>query len=156
MKVAEVASAPAFVAHPEQPLVAAARQMRSHQVGALVVVDAHASQQRPVGIITDRDVVCGQFARSKDLYCLTVGDVMTRNPLTILADSELSEAIQTMSAAAVRRFPVVDASGQLVGIITLDDLLPIVAQQLSELAGIARTQIMSWSIKPSESLSDYS
>lgn len=156
MKIAELASAPVFVAYPEQPLAAAAREMRTHQIGALVVVEPHAARQRPLGIITDRDIVCGQVARSKDLYCLTVGEVMTRNPLTIRADAELSEAIDMMSVAGVRRAPVVDETERLVGIVTLDDLLALLAQELSELAGIARTQLMNWSIKPSESLADYS
>lgn len=156
MKIVEIASAPVFVAYPQQPLAAAAQEMRSHQVGALVVVETHDSAQRPVGIITDRDVVCGQVARSKDLYCLTVGEVMTPDPLTVRADTELSEAIDKMRARSVRRAPVVDELGRLAGIVTLDDLLPVLAQELGELAGIARMQLMDWSIKPSECLTDYS
>jgi CBS domain-containing protein len=140
MKILEIASAPVLVAHPGQPLAAAAREMRARGVGALVVVDPRATGQRPVGILTDRDILCGQLARSADLYCLTVADVMTRDPLTLPAGAELTEAIEEMSARGVRRAPVVDNSGVLVGIITLDDILPVLAQELHQLADIAQLQ----------------
>jgi len=140
MSIAEISSAPVYIAFADEPLAAAARQMCARGVGALVVVDTHDAQQRPIGILTDRDIVCGQVKRRTDLYCLTVGEVMTRNPLTVPADAALSEAVQAMSARGVRRAPVVDRSGALLAILTLDDLLPLIAQQLGELAGIADAQ----------------
>lgn len=153
MKILEIASAPVFVAHPGQPLAAAARQMHTHGVGALVVVDPRTSVQRPVGILTDRDILCGQLAQSADLHCLTVEDVMTRDPLTLPAGAELTEAIEEMSVRGVRRAPVVDDSGMLVGIITLDDILPVLAQELHQLADIAQLQASHpRRLAPSESL----
>jgi CBS domain-containing protein len=140
MSIAEIASAPVYIAHPEQPLAAAAREMRVRGVGALVVVDSHVPGPRPVGILTDRDILCGQLAQYTDLHCLTVKDVMTRNPLTISSHAGLAEAISKLSARGVRRAPVVDETGALVGILTLDDLLPVIAQELNHLAGIARVQ----------------
>jgi CBS domain-containing protein len=136
MRIAEICSSPVFVAYAGQPLAAAAREMRTQGIGALVVVDPHDSQQRPLGILTDRDIVRGQVERGADLYCLTVADVMTRDPLTVAAEAGLSEAIRAMSARGVRRAPVVDRRGGLVGIVTLDDVLPAVAEELNELAGI--------------------
>jgi CBS domain-containing protein len=143
MKILEIASAPVFVAHPEQPLAAAAQEMRARGVGALVVVDPRASAQRPVGILTDRDIVCGQLAKSADLYCLTVADVMTGDPLTVSSDAALTVAIQELSTRGVRRAPVVDDTGALVGMLTLDDLLPVLAQELRGLADIASLQASS-------------
>jgi CBS domain-containing protein len=140
MRIADIASAPVYITHPEQPLAAAAREMRARGVGALVVVDSHASGLRPVGILTDRDVLCGQLAQCADLHCLTVKDVMARNPLTISSSAGLAEAIEKLSARGVRRAPVVDETGALVGILTLDDVLPVVAQELNLLAGIAQVQ----------------
>jgi CBS domain-containing protein len=140
MRIQEIASAPVFVAYPDQPLAQAAREMRSHGVGALVVVDARDSKRRPLGIVTDRDIVCGQLAQAADLYCLTVGNVMTRDPLTVPADAGLTDAIGAMSQRAVRRAPVVDGAGALVGIITLDDILPEIARELNELARIVDLQ----------------
>ena len=140
MRIRDIASAPVVVAYPDQPLAQAAREMRSYGIGALVVVDARDSQRRPLGILTDRDIVCGQLARAADLYCLAVGDVMTRDPLTVTADAGLTDAIGAMSQRAVRRAPVVDDAGALVGIVTLDDLLPEIASELSELARIVDLQ----------------
>jgi CBS domain-containing protein len=96
---------------------------------------------KPLGILTDRDIVCGQLDRAGDLHCLVVGDVMTRDPLTVRAELEVTEAIRALSARGVRRAPVVDSSGALIGVVTLDDLLPEVAQQLNALAGVASAQI---------------
>ena len=140
MRIVELASTPALVTYADEPLAAAARKMRTHGVGALVVVERGAAKQLPLGILTDRDIVCGQLRRSADLYCLTVRDVMTPNPLVVSGGAELSDAIEMMSVRAVRRAPVVDDTGALIGMITLDDVLPLVAQVFGELAGIPKFQ----------------
>ena len=143
MRIADIASAPVYVTNPEQPLAVAAREMRARGVGALVVVNPHAPRPRPIGILTDRDILCGQLAQCAELHCLTVKDVMTRDPLTVSSSAGLAEAIGKMSARGVRRAPVVDETGVLVGILTLDDVLPVVAQELNDLAGIAQVQASS-------------
>ncbi len=137
MKIAEICSTPAFVAYPDQALAVAAREMRARDVGALVVVAAGDPRQCPLGILTDRDIVRGQVNQSADLRCLTVGDVMTPHPLCIQADAELTEAIATLASRGVRRAPVIDGSGALLGVVTLDDLLPAIAEQIRELAETA-------------------
>ena len=134
MRIAEICSGPVFVAYPDQALAAAAREMRAHGVGALVVVAAGDRRQCPLGILTDRDIIRGQVNQSADLHCLAVRDVMTRYPLCIGADVELTEAIAMLATRGVRRAPVIDNAGALVGIVTLDDLLPAIAQELKELA----------------------
>ena len=134
MKIGEICSSPVFVAHPEQALAAAAREMRAHAIGALVVVAAGDPRQCPLGILTDRDIVLGQVNQATDLRCLTVGDVMTPRPLCVRADTEVTEAMALLASRAVRRAPVIDCAGVLVGILTLDDLLPAIAKQLQELA----------------------
>jgi len=150
MKIAELCSSPVFVAYPEQALSLAVRQMRRQDVGALVVVAAGDARQFPLGILTDRDVLCGQVRQATDLRCLTVGDVMTCHPLCIDAEAQLAEAIAAMASRAVRRAPVVDRAGALVGIVTLDDLLPTVAQQLKELADTAAPEPRRRDYAPSE------
>jgi CBS domain-containing protein len=139
MRVRDLYSPGAQVARPDQPLAEAARAMISGHVGSLVVVEAGAGR-RPVGMLTDRDIVRGQLRCSADLFCLTVGDVMTREPLTLPVGAEVTEAIAAMHARGVRRAPVVDGTGSLAGIITLDDLLPAVARELGELATLIGTQ----------------
>ncbi len=140
MRVQDLYSPGAQVACPDQPLAEAARTLIASHVGSLVAVEGEGADRRPVGILTDRDIVRGQLRLSADLFCLTVGEVMTRDPLTIAIDAGVTEAIEAMHSRGVRRAPVVDGAGNLLGIVTLDDLLPAVARELGELATLIGTQ----------------
>jgi CBS domain-containing protein len=141
MRVRDLYSPSAQVTHPRDPLADAARTMIASHVGALVVVErSGAAGRKPVGILTDRDLVRGQLRRGADLFCLTVEDVMTPDPLTVGIDMGVTEAIAALHARGVRRAPVVDAAGNLLGVITLDDLLPAVARELGELATLIGAQ----------------
>lgn len=141
MRVRDLYSPGPRVTRLDRPLPEAARLMLESHVGALIVVDAEGTARRPIGILTDRDIVSGQLRLSADLYCLTVGDVMTSDPLTITANEGVTEAIEAMQARKVRRAPVVDGSGNLMGIVTLDDLLPVVARELEGLSTLIGTQM---------------
>ncbi len=134
MDVGEICSRDVYCAGPDQSLAAAVAEMGKRHVGALVVTDPAAGSARPIGIVTDRDAVCGQLTHQADLFCLTVGQVMTPDPLTLLESTDVTSAIRRMSAHTVRRAPVVSAAGDLVGIVSLDDLVPIVAEELNALA----------------------
>lgn len=114
--------------------------MLQSQVGSLIVVSPRDTARRPIGILTDRDIVRGQLRLAADLYCLTVGDVMTPDPLMIPIDMGVTEAIEALHARGVRRAPVIDGAGSLLGIITIDDLLPAVARELEELSMLVGTQ----------------
>jgi CBS domain-containing protein len=140
MRVRDLYSPGAQVAYPDQPLADAARTMIAGHVGSLVVVKGEGAARRPVGILTDRDIVRGQLRLSADLFCLTVGEVMAGDVLTIAIHFSVTEAIEAMHARGVRRAPVVDGTGNLLGIVTLDDLLPAVARELGELATLIGTQ----------------
>lgn len=140
MRVRDLYSPGAQVARPNQALAVAVRTMLESHVGSLIVVEANGAGRRPVGILTDRDIVRGQLRLNADLFCLTVGDVMTPDPLTISAKLDVTEAIEALHSRGVRRAPVVDDAGNLLGIITLDDLLPAVARELEELSTLIGTQ----------------
>lgn len=140
MRVRDLYSPGVQVARPEQALAEAARTMMQSHVGALIIVETGGAARKPVGILTDRDIVRGQLRLSKDLFCLTVRDVMTTGLLTISANVDVTEAIEALHGLGVRRAPVVDAAGNLLGIITLDDLLPAVARELEELSALIGTQ----------------
>ena len=71
----------------------------------MVVLDPHDPVRRPVGVLTDRDIVRGQVSKGVDLYCLTVEDMMSRNPLSLRIETSLAEGIDAMSARAMRRAP---------------------------------------------------
>jgi CBS domain-containing protein len=129
MRVEAVCTRQVQTIQASEPLAAAARQMRDQQVGALIVVAPNAGG-RVVGILTDRDIVCGQIRRKADLHCLAVEEVMTPEPLCVTADTDIGEVAQVLYRMGVRRAPVVTHDGNLVGIVTLDDLVPALAQQL--------------------------
>ncbi len=140
VKVRDLYSPQPQTAYRDEPLADAARVLCDRHVGALVVVKRGDPLRRPVGILTDRDIVRSEFSRSADLYLLTVGEAMTPDPLVLRTDFGLTEAIGAMNARSVRRAPVVDASGALLGMVTLDDLLPAVARELMMLAGLMGAQ----------------
>jgi len=109
----------------------AARAMRSKNVGALVVVNAG----RPVGMLTDRDIVVEVVARGMDPEEVRVGDVMVKKPVTIRQDLGIFDAARTFAKTGVRRLPVVTGSGALVGVITMDDVLMLLGNEMGHMAG---------------------
>ena len=114
---------------PEATLGDAAKLMRAQHVGSIVVCD---EGRRPVGILTDRDIVVEVLAADLDPRTVKVGEVMSRNPATALEDDELTWALKVMRDHGVRRLPVVKAGGQLAGIVALDDLLSSAATSLAD------------------------
>ncbi|MBX5462671.1 MAG: CBS domain-containing protein [Steroidobacteraceae bacterium] len=140
MRVGDICSRVVCTARPEDPLAEAVQEMISQHVGSIVVVESRPDAVRPVGIVTDRDVVCGQIDRSADVFCLNVEDVMSAPPLTVSEDSGVAEALGRMSERGVRRAPVVDDAGNLIGIVTFDDLMPLLAEELTGLARLMGTQ----------------
>jgi CBS domain-containing protein len=121
-------------ASPQDTLAAVARSMEAHNVGAVVITENH----RPVGILTDRDVALELGARNASPETPAVR-VMTTPAETILARDGVFAATRAMLERKVRRLAVVGSDGQLVGIVTVDDLLRLLGRELSNLVeGIAR------------------
>ena len=121
----------------DDPVLAVARIMRDRHVGTVVVVDGDGPNRRPIGILTDRDIVVGVVAQAPDKVAdLHVSDVFTGELLTISAQDSVDSALQIMRDRGIRRLPVTDHDGRLRGIITFDDLLRIRARQLTELAEV--------------------
>lgn len=119
----------------------AARLMREHHVGDLVVINNDSDEHVPVGIVTDRDIVVEVLAKDLDPSKVSVRQIM-RVPLVIARTSEEAEsAMERMRAHGVRRVPVLDDGETLAGILTLDDLLKRLAADAAVLADIiAREQ----------------
>jgi len=111
----------------------AAQLMRDSHVGDLVVVEERDGRRVPTGILTDRDIAVGIVAKGLDPDALAVGDVVGPELVSVKEDAGVSETIELMRAKGVRRIPVVDASGALVGIVTADDLFDLLAEELSAL-----------------------
>jgi len=121
-------------------LVEAALAMRTRHVGFLVVTDDGAVNGIPVGVLTDRDVVVEVVSKGIDPLSLTTGDVMSRDPLVIAVDARPEHALKQMRIFGVRRTPVTDAQGRLVGVLALDDLLDWLAGTLADAAGVVRRE----------------
>jgi len=135
MNIGEICSRVVLVAQRETPVSEAARLMRQHHVGALVIVD-QADGARPVGIVTDRDMVVEVLAEDVAPDKLTVGDIMSVDIVNVGAQDGVFETIGLMQGKGVRRVVVTDDANQLIGIVSLDDLLEVLAE---ELIGLAKT-----------------
>lgn len=111
----------------------AARQMREHHVGSIVVVEETDLGPIPAGMLTDRDIVVAVVAKDLDARTIAVGEVMSTEPATIDEQASVTDALREMRRRGVRRVPVVDANGALVGIISTDDLLEVIAEEIGGL-----------------------
>ena len=109
---------------------AAAQRMHTRNVGSLVVVD---KDHRPIGLLTDRDLVVRVIAESHDPNEILVGQVMTRLPQMIQEQTTIEEALGLMRSGPYRRLPVVAQDGHLVGILSLDDILDLLAKEFGEI-----------------------
>jgi CBS domain-containing protein len=107
--------------------------MRKHHVGTVVVIKEKAGKVLPLGIVTDRDIVLEVVASQVAPGMVTVGEIMTETLVTAREDEGVYEGLERMRSQGIRRMPVVDKSGGLVGIVTLDDLLDILAEEMTEI-----------------------
>lgn len=112
----------------------AAQLMRQNHIGDVLVVEKKQDATLPIGIVTDRDVVIEIVAPGLDPQVITVGDIMLPTIFTVDEDSGVFDAIRLMTSKGVRRLPVVKKDGSLIGIITLDDLLLLMAREFCSFA----------------------
>jgi CBS domain-containing protein len=115
----------------------AAQRMHARNVGSLVVVDA---DQTPLGIVTDRDLVVRVLAQSGTQTEPTVGTVMTPLPRTVHEDTPIEEALRIMRVGKFRRLPVVDGTGRLRGLVSLDDILDLLTEEFAQIRGLLQAE----------------
>jgi CBS domain-containing protein len=129
------------VAEGNESVFELARIMRRHHVGAVVIVDHKGEQCFPLGIVTDRDIVVDALVTSFDnIREMKASELVKQSVVTIHEDQDIDEVIASMRKHGVRRVPVVDNQGALVGILTVDDLVEIFAYRLSQLASLYAQQ----------------
>jgi CBS domain-containing protein len=121
------------VVEPETTALIAAQLMRNHHVGALVVVDAE-EKSKAIGIVSDRDIVTQLIAEELDPSVLTAGDIMSDQLVTASGDMDAMDVIKLMNTHHVRRIIVSDSADRLVGIVTMEDILEFLAQELATFA----------------------
>ena len=110
--------------------------MREQQVGSVILVQEMTDGTRPYGIITDRDLVVRVFTAGVEYDSLTIRDVATTDLKLVRENDGMGEAIHVMHEAGIKRLPVVDSVGRLIGIISGDDLLLHLANEVQELASL--------------------
>lgn len=142
MPIGEICNRGVVFATRDTSILETAQLMRRHHVGDLVVVDEKNGKRIPVGIVTDRDIVIEVIAKEADINSLTAGDIMGPELVTAREAEGVFETIQLMRLKGVRRMPVVDTQGGLVGIVSVDDLVELLAEEMNELAKlISREQV---------------
>ena len=122
---------------PEASLLEVARLMRAHHVGSVIVVN----EDRPIGILTDRDIIIKAVAEDKDPKTLRAYEIMTHNPAMVNINYDPLDATQIMRDRGLRRLPVVDENSHLLGILTLDDVLGLLGKETENLAQAVQTEL---------------
>lgn len=140
MPIGEICSREVIVVRRSDSVLEAAKLMRRHHVGDVVVVDERDGVRVPVGLVTDRDVVVEIIATELDPGVITVEDIMEPDLACARDSTGIFETIQYMQDRKVRRLPIVDERGALLGILSLDDLLELLSEELLAMAKLVRYQ----------------
>lgn len=114
----------------------AARLMHTHHVGSLVVVDdLSPGKRRVVGMLTDRDITVAVVAAEQDPHRTRVGEIMSKDVVAARVEDSVLDLLELMRRKRVRRLPIIGSQGELIGILTLDDVMSVVAEEMHALAG---------------------
>lgn len=138
MSVGIICSRCVDVVDADETILAAAQRMHERKVGTLVILD---SANKPVGVLTDRDLVIRAVAQGKDPRQTHVGDVMTRNPKTLSQAAPIEQALALMRSGSFRRIPVIGDDGTLVGLISLDDILSLLAEEFAQVGSLVEKEM---------------
>lgn len=137
MSVGRICTRTVDLADMDESVWQAAERMHQRAVGMLVVVD---ERQHPVGVLTDRDIVERVVAQRRDAGLVKVSEVMTSAPTTVREDVSIESALALMRAHAVRRLPVIDVQDQMLGVISLDDVLVLLAEEFADVGRLLERQ----------------
>lgn len=140
MSIGKICTRTVIVIDRNESASEAAKLMRQHHVGDLIVTDQRDAQRKPLGIVTDRDIVVSVVALGVVADKITVGDIMSSKAHTAREDEDEMEVAERMRGLGVRRIPVVNAGGSLIGIIAMDDLLEHLSEGLDSIAHIHERQ----------------
>jgi len=140
MRVGEICIRDVVIVDKEGSIFDAAQLMREFHVGDVVVVEERDGRTAPIGLLTDRDIVVELIAEEVDFNAVAIKDVMSFKLITATEDESLDDAIERMRDHGVRRLPVVDAAGALVGVLAADDLVDLSAEQLVSLVRLVSNE----------------
>lgn len=140
LSVGQICNRAMVFAYKSMSVSEAARLMLEQHVGSLVVVEETGQGRAIVGMLTDRDIVVAVVARDFNAQTVRIADVMSSHPIVCRADDSMTDALSQMHHHGIRRIPVTDAQDILLGIVTLDDMLKIVAEQLQTIVHVVDTE----------------
>ena len=138
MTISAICSREVITVHHDATVLHAAMLMRQYHVGDVLVIENREGKAVPIGILTDRDIVIELVATDLDCRVITVGDIMLAHLAVVKEDEGIFDAIQLMSSKGIRRLPVVDKDDSLLGIVTFDDVMLLLAKELGALAKLVR------------------
>ena len=141
MSAGEYCNREVVVVEPTISVTEAASLMRQHHVGDLVVVEKTGENVRPVGIVTDRDIVVEVVAQELNPDTLVVKDIMSADPVSVTEATPLLDTLDLMKQRGVRRVLVVSDSGSLQGLVATDDVIELIAEQLNDLTALVSREI---------------
>lgn len=122
-------------------VIEAAQLMRRYHVGTLLVVEREPEFNRPVGIVTDRDLVVEVLAQNTDPAQLAADDIMSANLATASENDDVLDTLRRMRTLGIRRMPVIDARSALIGLLAVDDLLSLLAGSLYDVVALVAREI---------------
>jgi len=131
-RLKDFASSQVAVVEPETTALVVSQIMRKHHIGALVVVEA-GGKNRPLGIVTDRDLVLELMSEGLNPEVFTAGDIMSVDLVLAHPEMDAMEAVRLMKTHRLRRLVIADKNGSLAGIVTMEDLLQLLTRELADL-----------------------
>ena len=137
MSVGRLCSRSVDLVDANETIHAAAARMRDRDVGLLIAVD---ERGRPIGLLSDRDLVTRALAEGHDAES-PVRTVLTTEPCTIAEEAPIESALSLMAFGGVRRLPVVDRTGKLIGVIALDDVMSLVSEEFGMVGKLLSSQL---------------
>lgn len=140
MHIGHISSPLTITCHPDTTVLEAAQLMRRNHVGTLVIAEEVEGIRMPLGIVTDRDIVVIVIAEGLDPKSIKVIDIMTTELMTALDTEDMFETVERMRFKGVRRIPIVNRQGGLVGIVSVDDIWKCMAKEMTELADVTTRQ----------------
>lgn len=140
MSVGEVCNREVVVVGHEADAGEAARLMREFHVGDLVVVERHGDGNVPIGIVTDRDLVVEVMAQGIEAGSVCVKDLMVQPLETAVEEDDLLEVLHRMRSKGLRRMPVISTEGLLEGILTVEDVLDLLSEELMDVVALSAVQ----------------
>jgi len=141
MTAGEYCNREVIIVEPTISVTEAAVLMRRHHVGDLVVVEKEGEEARAIGIITDRDIVIEVVAQKIDPDSLTVKDIMSTDPVRVAETVSLLDTLELMKQRGVRRVLVIADSGGLQGLLSADDAIELIAEQINDLTLLVDREI---------------